>query len=61
MSVKAQLSPPRGIRWNVVLDNNRRELWQFLVSVWSLFGGGYMFLRNLSLSLYRVQLGVLRK
>ena len=36
MSDKVQLSPPRGFRWNVVLDNNRRELWQVLVSftVW---------------------------
>ncbi len=34
---KAQLSPPSGFRWNVVPDNNRRELWQVSVSftVWS--------------------------
>jgi len=32
MSDKAQLSPSRGFRWNVVQDNNRRELWQVSVS-----------------------------
>ena len=32
MYVKAQLSLPFDFRWNVILDNNRREIWQVSVS-----------------------------